>query len=101
MVKALRASLKKRSLPVRKGDKVKVLRGKFKKKEGKVVSVDLKKSRVFVEGCVLKKQGGKEVLAAIHPSNLLIVELVKRTPRHKKSSVVLTPAHGAAQIVKT
>ena len=87
MSKELRAKLKKRSLPVRKGDKVKVLRGKFKKKEGKIVSVDLKKTRVFVEGCVLKKQGGKEVLAPIHPSNLLLVELVKRTPRQKKPAV--------------
>jgi large subunit ribosomal protein L24 len=91
--KDLRAKIKKRSLPVRKGDKVKVLRGKFKKKEGKVISVDLKKARVFVEGCVLKKQGGKEVLAPIHASNLLLIELTKRTPKLKKHA----STHGAVQ----
>ncbi len=89
--KELRARLKKRSLPVRKGDKVKVMRGKFKKKEGKIVSVNSSKMRVFVEGCVLKKQGGKEVLAPLHPSNLLLTELVKRTPKQKKP-VVQEPA---------
>ncbi len=95
--KDLRAKLKKRSLPGRKGDKVKVLRGKFKKKEGKIVSIDLKKPRVFVEGCVLKKQGGKEIMAPIHPSNLLLVELVKRTPKHKKQAAAPAPTAAPAR----
>lgn len=82
--KELRARLKKRSVAVRKGDKVRVMRGKFRKREGKVVRVDLSDSRVFIEGCVVKKQSGKEVLAPIHASNLLVLDLEKRTPRKKE-----------------
>lgn len=37
-------------LKIKKGDTVKVIAGKDKDKEGKVLSVDTKKSRVLVEG---------------------------------------------------
>ncbi len=76
--KELRAKEKKRSIAVHKGDKIRVVRGVFKKKEGKIVEVSLKKRKIFVEGCVAKKQGGKEVFASIDASNVLIIELEKR-----------------------
>ena len=38
------------SMKIKKGDMVKVIAGKDKDKEGKVVSVDHKKNRVVVEG---------------------------------------------------
>lgn len=38
------------TLKIKKGDTVKVIAGKDKDKEGKVVSVDRKKSKVLVEG---------------------------------------------------
>jgi len=71
-------SVKKRALPVKTGDKVRVVSGKFLKREGRVVRVDLKKTRVFVEGIIAKKQGGKEVLVPLHPSNLMLIELTQR-----------------------
>lgn len=74
----LRAQKKKRALPVRKGDTVKVVRGKFRGRSGKVTHVNLKKTFISVEGMVLKKQSGKEVLAKIHPSNLVITALSER-----------------------
>ena len=37
-------------LKIKKGDTVKVIAGKNKDKEGKVISVDVKKHRVIVEG---------------------------------------------------
>lgn len=37
-------------MKIKKGDTVKVITGKSKDKEGKVLSVDLKKNRVLVEG---------------------------------------------------
>ena len=37
-------------LKIKKGDTVKVIAGKDKDKEGKVISVDRKKSKVLVEG---------------------------------------------------
>ncbi|MCM1210049.1 MAG: 50S ribosomal protein L24 [Blautia sp.] len=38
------------TLKIKKGDTVKVITGKDKDKEGKVISVDRKKSKVLVEG---------------------------------------------------
>ncbi len=71
--KELREKFKKRSLPVRKGDEVKVLRGEFKGRTGKVVEVDLKKLKVYVDGITRKKSTGEEVKVPLHPSNLMII----------------------------
>jgi len=62
-------------LPVRKGDKVRVMRGDFKGHEGEVVEVDLKRLVVYVDGVLLKKADGTQVFRPLHPSNLMIVEL--------------------------
>ena len=79
--KELREELGTRSLPVRKGDTVKVMRGKFRGKQGKVVRVDLRRVRVYVEGLTVKKADGREVLVPIHPSNLLIVDVDRSDER--------------------
>lgn len=65
---------KRRSLVVRKGDKVKVLRGDKKGHVGKVARVDIKKIKVFVEGVTSREAKGTEKLAPVDPSNLLIIE---------------------------
>ena len=64
-----------RSLPVRKGDTVRVMRGAYKGVEGKVRRVDLKKLRVYVEGVTVEKADGTTVHVPIHPSNLMITKL--------------------------
>ncbi len=64
----------KRSLPLRKGDEVKVLRGENRNFKGKVERVDLKKHLIFIEGLNVKKVDGSEVLRHVHPSNLVITE---------------------------
>ncbi len=76
--KDLRKSKKKRSMPVKKGDTVKVMRGKFKGRVGKVARVELNNTKIFIEGILVKKQAGKEVMAPIEPSNILITELQER-----------------------
>jgi large subunit ribosomal protein L24 len=64
-----------RSLRVRTGDKVRVLRGQFKAREGKVERVDVKKSKVFVNKVdTLKKDGATRVPYPLDASNLMIVE---------------------------
>jgi len=73
--KDLRKKYGKRSAGVRKGDKVKIMHGKFKKHEGKIERVDLKKTRVFVSGAELTKRDGTKKQLALHPSNLIITEL--------------------------
>ncbi len=64
-----------RTLPVRKGDKVRVMRGDFKGHEGKVVKVDLKRLRILIDGVTIKRSDGTPVFRPIHPSNVMIVEL--------------------------
>jgi large subunit ribosomal protein L24 len=59
---------------IKKGVLVKVMRGNFKGHIGKVVRIDRKKVRVYVEGCTRKTQRGTEVLVPIHPSNLCIIK---------------------------
>jgi large subunit ribosomal protein L24 len=64
-----------RSLPVRKGDTVRILRGAFKGVEGKIRKVDLKKFRVTIDGVAVEKADGTTVYVPIHPSNLMITKL--------------------------
>ena len=64
-----------RSLPVRVGDKVQVLRGDFKGFEGKVLSVDRKKFRITIEGITREKVDGTTINVPIHPSKVIITEL--------------------------
>jgi len=76
---ALSSELKKqhgkRSIPVKKGDTVQVMRGDFKDHEGVVEKVDLKNYRVYVEGASIQKPDGNQYYHPLHPSNLVIVEL--------------------------
>ena len=73
--KELREKYKTRSLPVRKGDTVEIMRGRFKGLEGKVTKVDLRSVKVYIDGIKTKKVDGSEVMVPIDPSNLLIKEL--------------------------
>jgi len=62
-------------LPVRKGDKVRIMRGDFKGHEGEVVRVDLKRIAIYVDGVTIKKADGTPVFRPIHPSNVMIIDL--------------------------
>ena len=70
--KELRKKYGKRSIPVRKGDEVLVMRGKFAKKTAKVDSVNLTKSRVVLEGIQATKRDGTKVAFPINASNVMI-----------------------------
>ncbi len=73
--KELREKYSKRSIGVRKGDSVRIVKGKFKKKEGKVSEVSLKKMKIYVEGIQVKKQDGSKSNVPFRPSNVKIIEL--------------------------
>jgi len=75
LAKDLRKKYGMRNIPLRKGDQVKIMVGEFKKRNGKVVSVDLKKLRVTIEGMQRKKKDGSKIEVYFHPSNLQILEL--------------------------
>jgi large subunit ribosomal protein L24 len=80
----LREKFGVRNLPVRTGDKVRIMRGDFKGHEGKVVKVDLKKLRIYVEGVTIKKADGTRVFRPIHPSKVMIIELNLKDPWRRK-----------------
>lgn len=73
--KELREKYKRRSLPLRKGDEVKVMRGEFKGTIGKIVRIDTKEYKVYIDTVKKKRSIGTEYLVPIHPSNLLITNL--------------------------
>ena len=73
--KELRNKYKKRSIALKKGDKVKVIHGNFKKHEGKVERVELGRTRAFVSGIEYTKKDGTKKMIALNPSNLMVVEL--------------------------
>ncbi len=73
--KELRKKHGRRNIPVRKGDVVTVMRGKFKGKKGKVTIVKIKTSKVAVENIQVKKLDGSKANVMMQPSNLQIVEL--------------------------
>jgi large subunit ribosomal protein L24 len=88
-------------LPVRVGDVVRIMRGDFAGHEGKVVNVDLKRVRIFVEGAQIKRSDGTPVYYPIHPSKIMIVKLdlsdkyrLKIIERRKGSSMEGTKSTG-------
>ncbi len=70
-------------LPVRKGDKVRVLRGDFKGKEGNVARVDLKRLALYIDGVTIEKADKTPVFRPIHPSNVMIIDLNLDDKRRK------------------
>lgn len=83
--KELRKKYRRRSFPLRKGDIIKVMRGEFKKRTGKIASVDLKKLRVSIEGIQRTKKDGTKVNVWFAPSNLQIQELSLDDKKRKKA----------------
>lgn len=73
--KDLRKKQGKRNIPLRKGDIVKIMRGKFKGKQGKITEIKLKTQKIFIDGIQIKKRDGSKTNVPLKPSNLQIVEL--------------------------
>ena len=83
----LNADLKKqhgvRSIPVRKGDTVKIRRGNNKDREGKVHSVYRRRWCIYVDKISKELLTGKSVNTPIHPSNCEITALKLDKDRKK------------------
>ncbi len=73
--KELRAKYNMRAVRVRVGDKVRIMRGQYKKLEGKVERVDISKLKIYVSKAEIVKRDGSKSTYPIDPSNVLIVEL--------------------------
>jgi large subunit ribosomal protein L24 len=75
LCKELREKYKTRSIEVKKGDKVKILRGNHKGKSGKIAKVRITNQKVYIEGVENIRKDGNKALIAFRPSNLMITEL--------------------------
>lgn len=91
--KDLRQKHGTRNVEIRKDDKVKIMRGKFKDKEAKVIQVKTKSLKIYIEGIQTTKQDGSKVNVPLRASNLQIVELnlsdkkrMKQTETPKKET---------------
>lgn len=71
----LRGEYGTKSLPVRSGDTVVVRRGDWALQEGRVLRVDTKSVRVFVENIKRERADGREVIIPLRPENLMITKL--------------------------
>jgi len=74
--KELKEKYKKRSIGLKKGDKVKIMRGKYADKEGTITKVDLKGGYINVDKIYVSTKSGKELSVKIDPSNVMVLELV-------------------------
>ena len=91
--KVFRKKLGRRNLELRKGDEVKVMRGKLKGKIGKINESNLVKVKVSIEGVTLTKKDGTKVPVWFHPSNLKIItpneedkKRLKTKPKEKENA---------------
>lgn len=83
--KDLRQRTEMRTLSPRKGDSVKVMRGTYKGKTGKIAKVQLKKMKIYIEGIERKKRDGTKTMSPIHASNLMIIDAISDKRRIKKT----------------
>jgi large subunit ribosomal protein L24 len=77
--KELRKKLARRSIPLRKGDTVRIMRGEFKKQKGKVA--EMLKSKIYIEGMQRKKKDGTKVNVPFDTSNVQVLEMVEDKKR--------------------
>jgi large subunit ribosomal protein L24 len=83
--KELKTQYKRNSLPVRKGDKVKVMRGDHKGHQGEVMNIDRKKYKIYVQGITATKSDGKVVEKAMAPSNVMITALNEEDKQRRET----------------
>ncbi len=83
--KELKEKYGRRNFGVRTGDKVKIMRGQFRKQIGKVEKMNIKEEKVYIQGIENIKKDGSKAFYPIHPSNLQIIELNLGDKKRKKS----------------
>ena len=75
---------KRRSIQVIKGDTVKIMRGSYRGRVGKVRRANVRKQRIEVEGITITKVDGKQVPYPVHPSNVMITKLNLTDPWRRR-----------------
>jgi large subunit ribosomal protein L26e len=72
-----------RSIPVRKGDEVKIVRGKQATRDGKVVGVFRRRFVIYVDRVTRTKANQQEAPIPIAPSNVVITKLEMNPSRER------------------
>lgn len=73
-----------RSISLRKGDTVRIMRGEFAGTTGKVLEIDTTKGKVTVDGVTVSKAKATQVARPLDPSNLVITKLDLTDPLRRK-----------------
>lgn len=73
--KELRNKYHIRSIRVRTGDSVVVIRGDSKGHEGKIARVDTERGFVYIEGLTMKDSRGRTILKPVHASKVIVTKL--------------------------
>ncbi|MEZ0248220.1 MAG: 50S ribosomal protein L24 [Thermoproteus sp.] len=81
----LRRKLGVTRLPIRVGDTVMIMRGDFKGVTGKVVRVDLKRVRIYVENATRTNSRGETIYYPVHPSKVMITNLDTSDKRRQEA----------------
>ena len=101
----LRKKHGKRSIELRVGDEVLVMRGQFKDKKAKVEKVFIKRSVVYLSKIELIKKDGTKTSYPLNPSNLMVTALNADDKRRLKHTSQHTASHtsntAAVQQVKS
>ena len=79
--KTLRDTHKIRCLPIKRGDEVKILKGRGKGKSGKVTQVYRKRNVIYVDKVSREKQNGQTIFLPIRPCHCIIEKLFDNKDR--------------------
>jgi len=88
-----------RNIMLKKGDKVKILRGQFKKKEVAVDRIDLKREKVYLNEVEFIKKDGSKTPYPLNPSNLMITTL-NLSDKKRKAKLELKSKQGTSKVSK-
>src|ERR671914_2952475 len=72
---SLRKQYGRKNIRVVKGDSVRVMRGEYKRVEGKVEKVNTEDATLRIEGIQREKIRGGQVKVPIHSSNVMVISL--------------------------
>lgn len=101
--KELRQKHKKRAMPLRKGDAVKVMRGSRKGETGKIDVIDRRSYKVYLAGFTFARKSGQDVLIAFDPSKLMITNFStddKKRMKERKAAAA-APKSASSAVIKS
>ncbi|KAL3895017.1 MAG: hypothetical protein SGCHY_004941 [Lobulomycetales sp.] len=83
LAKDLREKYKCRSLPIRRDDEVRITRGRYKGREGRVTACYRRRWAIHIDKIVCDKANAQSVPIPIDPSNVVITKLKLDDDRKK------------------